>query len=123
MKKVLTFSHLIFLANQTQTSLIYCCCLSLYDCLLQFLTTYRFFGLRYIHAKLLIFHHQRLFDWFQFFWWFDSNFTFMLSLIKLCMQHGLHLYCLIVQFFSFYLMIFSHFFSFYFPGNYDSKEI
>ena len=51
--KVLTFSHLIFLANQTQTSLIYCCCLSLYDCLLQFLITYRFFGLRYIHAKLL----------------------------------------------------------------------
>ena len=27
----------IFLANQTQTSLIYCYCLSLYDCMLQFL--------------------------------------------------------------------------------------
>ena len=51
-----------------------------------------------IHAKLLIFHHQRLFDWFQFFWWFDSNFTFMLNLIKFCMQRGLHLYRLTVQF-------------------------
>ena len=98
MKKVLTFSHLIFLANQTQTSLICCYCLmSLHDCLLQFylLTDFSALG---IHAKLLIFHHRRLFDWFQFFWWFDSNFTFMLSLIKLCMQHGLHLYRLTAQF-------------------------
>ena len=76
-----------------------------------------------IHAKLLIFHHQRLFDWFQFFWWFDSNFTFMLSLIKFCMQHGLHLYRLTVQFCHLFDDIQSFCFSFYFLENYDSKAI
>ena len=68
-----------------------------------------------IHAKLLIFHHWRLFDWFQLFWWFDSNFTFILSLIKLCMQHGLHLYRLIVQFFPFIWWSLVTFFPFIFP--------
>ena len=92
-KKVLTFSHLIFLANQTQTSLIYCYCLSLYDCLLQFLFTYRFFGLRYpcytanfSSSKIIWLISILLVVWFQFYIYAKFNqimhatwFAFILS--------------------------------------------